>query len=323
MNAWLLMVLGLAALITGAELLVRGGSRLAARLGIPPIVVGVTVVSLGTSTPELAIGVQSALQDDGTLALGNIAGTNTVNLLLILGLSALIRPLAMKTETLRFDLPVMSAAALLLLVMAWDGVLSRTEGVIMIIGAALYAGWIVVWTRRESQAVKDEYEHELGVPTAQRTRRAVAVNVTLLVAGIVVIVVGADLLVDGAVQIAQTFGVSDAVIGLTIVAVGTSAPELVTTMVSTVKDDRDIAIGNILGSSVYNILLILGVTAVVAPRGAIVEPDLARIDIPVMVAATVVCIPVFITGRRVSRLEGGAFVASYLAYLMSLVLTRV
>jgi len=317
------MVLGLVALITGAELLVRGGSRLAARLGIPPIVVGVTVVSLGTSTPELAIGVQSALQDDGTLALGNIAGTNTVNLLLILGLSALIRPLAMKTETLRFDLPVMSAAALLLLVMAWDGVLSRTEGVIMILGAALYAGWIVVWTRRESQAVKDEYEHELGVPTAQRTRRAVAVNVTLLVAGIVVIVVGADLLVDGAVQIAQTFGVSDAVIGLTIVAVGTSAPELVTTMVSTVKDDRDIAIGNILGSSVYNILLILGVTAVVAPRGAIVEPDLARIDIPVMVAATVVCIPVFITGRRVSRLEGGAFVASYLAYLMSLVLTRV
>ena len=323
MNAWVLMVLGLAALITGAELLVRGGSRLAARLGIPPIVVGVTVVSLGTSTPELAIGVQSALQDDGTLALGNIAGTNTVNLLLILGLSALIRPLAMKTETLRFDLPVMSAAAVLLLVMAWDGVLSRTEGVIMILGAALYAGWIVVWTRRESQAVKDEYEHELGVPTAQRTRRAVAVNVTLLVAGIVVIVLGADLLVDGAVQIAQTFGVSDAVIGLTIVAVGTSAPELVTTMVSTVKDDRDIAIGNILGSSVYNILLILGVTAVVAPRGAIVEPDLARIDIPVMVAATMVCIPVFITGRRVSRLEGGAFVTAYLAYLTSLVLTRV
>jgi cation:H+ antiporter len=322
-TAWVLMVLGLAALITGAELLVRGGSRLAARLGIAPIVVGVTVVSLGTSTPELAIGVQSALQDDGTLALGNIAGTNTVNLLLILGLSALIRPLAMKTETLRFDLPVMSAAALLLLVMAWDGVLSRTEGVIMILGAALYAGWIVVWTCRESQAVKDEYEHELGVPSPQRTRRAVAVNVTLLVAGIVVIVVGADLLVDGAVQIAQTFGVSDAVIGLTIVAVGTSAPELVTTMVSTVKDDRDIAIGNILGSSVYNILLILGVTAVVAPRGAIVEPDLARIDIPVMVAATIVCIPVFITGRRVSRLEGGAFVASYLVYLMSLVLTRV
>ena len=145
------MVLGLAALITGAELLVRGGSRLAARLGIPPIVVGVTVVSLGTSTPELAIGVQSALQDDGRLALGNIAGTNTVNLLLILGLSALIRPLAMKTETLRFDLPVMSAAAVLLLVMAWNGVLSRTDGVIMLVGAALYVGWIVIWTRRESR----------------------------------------------------------------------------------------------------------------------------------------------------------------------------
>ena len=159
-NAWVLMVLGLAALITAAELLVLGGSRLAARLGIPPIVVGVTVVSLGTSTPELAIGVQSALQDDGTLALGNIAGTNTVNLLLILVLSALIRPLAMKTETLRFDLPVMSAAAVLLLVMAWEGVLSRTEGVIIILGAALYAGWIVVWTRRESHAVKDCWSPE-------------------------------------------------------------------------------------------------------------------------------------------------------------------
>ena len=174
----------------------------------------------------------------------------------------------------------------------------------MIIGAALYIGWIVVWTRRESQAVKDEYEHELGVPTAQRTRRAVAVNVTLLVAGIVVIVVGADLLVDGAVQIAQTFRVSDAVIGLTIVAVGTSAAELVTTMVSTVKDDRDIAIGNILGSSVYNILLNLGMTAVVAPVAAVVEPDLARIDIPVMVAATMVCIPVFIT-RQAGQPPGG------------------
>lgn len=141
--------------------------------------------------------------------------------------------------------------------------------------------------------------------------------------GIPPIVVGADLLVDGAIKVARALGVSDAVIGLTIVAVGTSAPELVTTMVSTLKDDRDIAIGNILGSSVYNILLILGVTAVVAPVGVLVEPDVARIDIPVMVAATLVCVPVFFTGRRVSRLEGAAFVAAYLAYLTSLVLTRV
>lgn len=322
MNAWLLLALGLGALIAGAELLVRGGSRLAARLGIPPIVVGVTVVSLGTSTPELAIGVESAMRDGGVLAIGNIAGTNTVNLLLILGLSALIRPLAMKTETLRFDLPVMSACAVLLLVMSLDGNLSRFEGAVMILGAVLYTGWIVIWTRRETQAVKAEYDAELAVPESQRSAGMVLLNIGFLVAGIVVIVLGADLLVDGAVQIARTFGVSDAVIGLTIIAVGTSAPELVTTMISTVKDDRDIAIGNILGSSVYNILLIVGVTAMVAPGGAIVEPDLVRIDIPVMVAATLVCIPVFITGRKVSRLEGGLFVLAYVGYIVSLILTR-
>jgi cation:H+ antiporter len=318
--AWLIM--GIAALIGGAELLERGGSRLAARLGVPPLVIGLTVVSIGTSTPELAVGIEATLRGSGSLAVGNIAGTNTLNILLILGLSALLKPLAVSVRTVRFGLPMMIVAAVALMAMAWDGFLTRAEGAVLVGAALVFTVMIVRLARLESRAVRAEFAREYGAPREGRATRDVAWHFALLVGGIAMIVVGAEWLVDGAVQLARMLGVSDAFIGLTVVAIGTSSPELVTTVIGTLRNTRDIAIGNLLGSSIYNIILILGVTCLIPPSGIDVDPDLVGVDLPVMTAVTLVCVPVFVSGHRVTRLEGALFVGAYVAYLTYLVLTR-
>jgi cation:H+ antiporter len=314
---WFLV--GLTALVVGAEVMVRGSVEVAARLGISPIVIGLTVVSIGTSMPELAIGVTSTREGSGALAVGNIAGTNVVNLLLILGLSALMVPLAMQARTLRFELPVMAAAAVAMWVLAADGTLSRTDGVILLAGAIGYVVALIRVTRRESRVVVGEFADAISAgdrgDAATSGRRPMALYAAMMLVGIAIVVLGADWLVDGAVGLARGFGVSDALIGLTVVAIGTSAPELVTTVVSTIRGDRDVAIGNLMGSSIFNILLILGITCLVPVHGLALPDILVRIDIPIMVAAALICVPVFISGRRVSRGEGGAMVAAYLVYL--------
>lgn len=318
-----LSVAGIAVLVLGAELLVRGGTRLAARLRVSPMVIGLTVVSLGTSTPELAVGIEAAVQGAGSLAVGNIAGTNTFNILFILGLSALIDPLALRSQTVRLDLPTMMAAALALLVLAWDGNLSRADGALLLAGGSAYTAVILRAARRESQAVRAEYAGEYGGPAADRGARDLLAGLAALLGGIAIIVVGADWLVAGASALARMLGVSDALIGLTVVAIGTSSPELATTVVATVRKSRDIAVGNLLGSSVYNILFVLGATCLVPSSGVAVERALVRVDIPVMAAVTLLCVPVFVSGRRVTRVEGALFVAAYVAYLAYLLLTRV
>ncbi len=318
--AWCL--LGLCLLVAGAEMVVRAGSRLAALVGVPPILIGLTVVAVGTSTPELAVGIEAALKGNGSLAVGNIAGTNSFNILFILGLSALLMPLSLDMRTLRFDLPVMTAAALGLLAMAWDGVLTRMEGMVLVLAGVAYTGAIVREARRESRAVIAAFSKEYPVPPVNGHRRKAGASLAILLAGIAVVVVGAEWLVHGAVDLARMMGVSDAFIGLTVVAIGTSSPELVTTVVSTLRQERDIAVGNLLGSSVYNILFILGVTALAPAAGIPVEPALVRIDIPVMGAAALACVPVFLSGRRVTSAEGAAFVAAYFAYLAYLVVAR-
>ena len=315
--------LGLGTLVVGAEVMVRGSVEVAARLGISPIVIGLTVVSIGTSMPELAIGVTSTREGSGELAVGNIAGTNVVNLLLILGLSALMVPLAMQTRTLRFELPVMAGAAVAMWVLTADGSLSRVDGALLVIGAVCYIVALIGVTRRESRAVLGEFADAIpAVEPALSGRRPTAVYVAMMLVGIAIVVLGAEWLVDGAVGMAQGLGVSDALIGLTVVAIGTSAPELVTTVVSTIRGDRDVAIGNLMGSSIFNILLILGITALVPAHGLALPDSLVRIDIPIMVAVALLCIPIFISGRRVSRVEGGAMVAAYLVYLGYLLATQ-
>lgn len=323
---WLLT--GLAALIAGAELLTRGGTRLAARLGIRPVLIGLTVVALGTSMPELAVGLWSAADGDGSLAVGNIVGANIMNMLLTLGLSALLLPLAIQMQSLRFDLPMMTGAALVLLVMAWDLRLSRSEGLVMLIMGATYLTVLVQTSRHESRAVQAEFEAEYGaealagtLPEA-RGRYALLNDLMWLLGGIAIVVIGAEWLVEGASGIARQFGVPEAVIGLTIVALGTSSPELATTVVSTLRQERDIAIGNLLGSCVLNILVILGITVFSVPSGLSIDSQLLRVDIPVMVLAALVCIPVFVSGRRVGRLEGLALLIGYLSYMAYLLVVR-
>lgn len=315
---------GLVVIVVGAELLLRGAARIAAMLGIKPLLIGLTVVAVATSTPELAVGVTAVLEGKGPLAVGNIAGTNIFNILFILGLSAAIRPLPLQLQSLRLDVPVMIASALVLFIMAFDGVLSLTEGLLLLLAALVYTAALVRLTRRESAELKQEFAEEFS-PRALHAGRGLlwgALNTSLLLVGIGLTLLGADLMVESAAEIARQLGVSDAIIGLTIVAIGTSAPELATTVVATLKDDRDVAVGNLLGSSITNILVILGLTCVAAPRGIDVSTDVLRIDLPLAAAVAIVCWPVFRSDRQVSRREGLSFVVAYLAYLTTLVFVR-
>lgn len=325
MNGIVLFVLGLAVLVVAAELVVRGASQLALSLGVKPLLLGLTVVSVGTSAPELAIGITASLQGSGSLAVGNIAGTNVLNILFILGLSALLQPLPLSMQIFKLELPVIVATAALMIGLAWDGVLSRMNGVVMFGAAILYTVALIRLSRRESQATQQEFKDMYGAGNDTVTRNLWRIRAkygAVLAVGLVFSVLGADWLVDGAVGIARRLGISEAIIGLTIVAIGTSAPELVTTIVATLKDERDVAVGNLLGSSIYNILVILGITCMVSPEGVPVERQFMIIDIPLMAGVALACVPVFITGRCVSRLEGGLFVTVYLIYMFSLVFLR-
>ena len=322
---------GLVVVVLGAEMVLRGAARIAGLLRIPPIVIGLTIVSVGTSTPELAVGITAAAEGRDALAVGNIAGTNLFNILLILGASALIRPLPLRLLSIRLDVPVMILAALGLIAMSADGVLGRAEGLAMIAVAGVYTVALVWLSRLESAAMRREFAEEYGAAASMSrpglglpaTRAGIgAWNAALLVAGMALTVLGAELLVSGASTIARLYGVSDALIGLTIVAVGTSAPELATTLVATIRDDRDVAIGNLIGSSIYNVLVILGLTCVAAPGGLDVSRDILWIDLPLAALVAIVCLPVFRSERRVSRAEGGTFVAAYLLYFAGLLAMR-
>ena len=311
-------------IIVGAELLLRGASRVAAMLGISPLLVGMTVVAVATSAPELAVGITAAREGRGSLAVANIAGTNMFNILFILGLSAAIRPLPLQLQSIRLDVPVMAASTVVLFLMAWDGLLSRLEGFVLVAASLPYAVALVRWSRRESPEMRQEFAQEFS-REALSTGRGLghaAWNTTLFLVGLGLTVLGADLLVAGAVNLARLLGVSDVIIGLTIVAVGTSAPELATTFVATLKDERDVAIGNLIGSGISNVLVILGTTCLVSPRGVDVSRDVLWIDLPLAAAVAVICYPVFRTGRQVSRLEGVSFVLIYVTYMALLLGSR-
>lgn len=318
---------GLIVVVLGAEIVLRGATHIASILRVPPILIGLTVVSLGTSIPELAIGITAAADGRGALAAGNIAGANIFNILFIIGLSALIRPLPVRLTSIKLNVPVMAAAAIALIVMGRDGVLSRTEGLLLLAAAVAYTAALVRTSRGERAAMQREFAEEYGAEVlASPTETAVlpgkparaAWNCVLLAIGIAVTAIGADFLVSGAVDIAHAYGVSDAIIGLTIVTFGTSAPELATTAVATLRNDRDVAVGNLIGSSSYNILVILGLICVVAPDGIEVSRDMLRFDLPLAAAVALACLPVFRSGQIVTRREGALFVLAYLAYLASL-----
>ncbi|MBX3183371.1 MAG: calcium/sodium antiporter [Polyangiaceae bacterium] len=324
-------IVGLCILILSAELIIRGAGRLAASLGMPPLILGLTVVSIGTSAPELAVGITANLQGSPGLAVGNIAGTNVFNLLFILGLSACVAPLPLKLQVLRLELPAMAITALMMALLAWDGMMTRLEGVLLVLGAVVYTSLVIRSARAappepNEAPMSPELEADASSLAAPPTQRGLLRErlwySALLAVGLGLSVLGADWLVVGAVSIARSFGFSDALIGLTVVSVGTSMPELVTTVVATVRGERDVAVGNLIGSSIYNILAILGATAAFSPAGLVVERGLVLVDIPVMVVAVLLCVPIFITGRQVSRAEGAGLVIGYLVYAAALISLR-
>ena len=313
----LFLVFGLIIMIWGAELLVRGASRLATAVGISPLVVGLTVVAFGTSSPELAVSVMSAFEGQADLALGNVVGSNIFNILFILGISALIVPLIVAQQLVRFDVPVMIAASIVILLMGMDGTIGRIDGVFLFAGVVAYTVFLIRQSRREESAeVKAEYEAEFG----DKGTPAILKNVGLIVVGLAGLMLGSKWLVDSAVSIAEAFGVSELVIGLTIVAAGTSMPEVATSVMAAIKGERDIAVGNVVGSNIFNILCVLGLSSIVAPSGITVSDAALRFDIPVMIAVAVACLPIFFAGYRISRFNGAAFLFFYIAYLVYLIM---
>ncbi len=309
---------GLLALLAGAELLVRGASRLALSFGISPLVVGLTIVALGTSAPEVAVSVGAALEGRTDIAIGNVIGSNIINVLFILGISALITPLVVNTQIIRQEVPIMIGASLLLLVFALDGRVGFLESGVLLALLLLYTVFLIMQSRRETQATRDGYEQNLV--KASRWDAHWAVQLLLIGVGLFLLVLGSQWLVATASAFARAMGVSDLVIGLTIVAAGTSLPEVATSVMAALRKERDIAIGNVIGSNIFNLLGCVGLTGLVAADGLPISAGLLNFDLWVLLAVAFACLPVFITGREISRWEGGMFLAYYAAYTTYVVL---
>lgn len=314
-----MFLLGLLLLVAGAELLVRGASRLAAGVGISPLVVGLTVVAFGTSAPEMAVSVQSALagQAGADIAIGNVVGSNIFNVLFILGLSAIITPLVVSQQLVRVDVPIMIGVSILLWLLAIDGSIGRVDGVVLFSGIVAYTVFAIIKGRRESQAVVAEYDAEFAAPAQSSTLK----NLVLIIAGLVLLVLGAHWLVESAIVIARLLGMSELVIGLTIVAAGTSMPEVATSVMASIKGERDIAVGNVVGSNIFNILSVLGLASLVAPAGINVSASALQFDIPIMIAVAVACLPIFFTGYTIARWEGWLFLGYYAFYTAFLIMS--
>ena len=313
----LMFALGLGILVIGADVLVRGASRLATSFGVSPLVVGLTVVAFGTSAPEMAVSVGSTLSGSPDLAIGNVVGSNIANVLLILGISALITPLLVDEQIIRQEIPIMIGASALLVVMALDGNIGRGEAATLVGLVVAYSVFLIVQSRRASAQAQDEFETE--IPDSNWDRHW-SVQLALIVVGLVMLVQGADWLVDSAVSFARAFGVSDLVIGLTVVAIGTSMPEIATSIVAAMRGQRDIAVGNVVGSNVFNLLAVVGVTGLVSTGGLPVSEAARNFDLWVMLAVAFACLPIMISGREIARWEGGVFVAYYAVYTAWLVL---
>lgn len=303
---WLMLVVGLVLLIIGAELLVKGASRLATSFGIPALVVGLTVVAFGTSAPELAVSVKAAFSGQAELAIANVVGSNIFNILFILGLAALIMPLMVSQQLIRQDVPIMIGVSIIALLMIQNGSIGKFEAAILVLGVIVYTIFLFYQGKKtgiDASAVSTE------------TPKPVWQNLLFIVVGLALLVLGARWLVQSAVDIASSFGISEAVIGLTIVAAGTSLPEVMTSIIATIKGERDIAIGNVVGSNIFNILAVLGLSGLLSPVPLLASEQLAQIDVPVMLAVAVLCLPLFFLGSTLNRFEGFLFLVIYIGYV--------
>jgi cation:H+ antiporter len=312
MISWIYLIAGLGLLYLGAQVLVKGGAALALRLGLNALVVGLTVIAYGTSSPEMVVSVSASLQDNGAIAIGNVVGSNICNIALILGVCALVSPLSASAQIIRREIPIMIGVSVLLAAMLWDEQLSRLEGGVLFAGIVVYT----VLTVREARAeTKGKAEQEYGEDFPAGSM-GLGKSVLLVVAGLGVLVVASQLFVGGAVVLAKSWGVTEAVIGLTVVAVGTSLPEFATSLVAAVRGHGDVAIGNVVGSNIFNVLGILGIAALINP---IDTSGLSRVDLATMVVAALAMLPAARSGGVISRLEGAILLVAYVGYTVWLV----
>jgi cation:H+ antiporter len=298
------LLAGLVLLIVGAELMVRAAVRLAARLHVRPLIIGLTIVALGSSAPQMAVSLQATLANNADIAVGSVIGSSIFNILVTLGLSALIIPLRVSRQLVRLDIPLMIGASLLVFILAWNEELTRADGVILLTALLLYLGLLL---RQSRHSARPQSSHEpRHAPWLK--------SLLMIVAGLAMLVYAGHLLLGAAVAVATDLGLSERIIGLTIVAVSTSLPELATSLIAALRGEREIAVGNVIGSNLFNLLGVLGITALIAPSPLSVSPNALDFDLPVMLGVAVLCLPMFYSGYRVTRAEGLLFLGLYLAY---------
>jgi cation:H+ antiporter len=311
---WFWLTVGLTVLTAGAEVLVRGAVALAAAMRISPLVIGLTVVAFGTSAPELVVSLQSAFTGQGDIALGNVIGSNIFNVLVILGLSAIIVPLRVDGQLIRFDVPLVIVLSIVVYGMALDGRIDRLEGALLVAGLVTYTVWSIRKSRLENSVkVLGEFAAEYSEREASTPAKLVR-DIVMIGAGLAMMVVGGNLFVGAAVEVARAWGFSELVIGLTIVAAGTSLPEAATSVVAALKGERDIAVGNVVGSNIFNLMCVLGVTSLVAPDGIPASGTAISQDLPIMVLVAMACLPVFLVGHAIERWEACFLLAFYVLY---------
>lgn len=320
MTSWFMIAGGLVALTYGADLLIKGASTLASRFGISAVVIGLTVVAFGTSAPEMAVSVNGALGGRADIAVGNVLGSNLLNILLILGVSALIVPLSVHRQIIAIEVPIMIAAAIFTYFFSLDEQLDRFEGLMAFGLLAVYLLFqIQLSVKEKSSAPLEPAEETLRDDAASSP---VWMDALRIIGGLILLVGGSDFFVKGAVAIATGFGVSELVIGLTIVAVGTSLPEVATSIMAALKKQTDIAVGNVVGSNIFNSLGVLGLAGSVSPQPVSVSPQALSFDFPLSIAVALLCFPLFLRGMKIGRLEGGGFLVAYIAYVSFLVLDQ-
>jgi len=310
---FLILAGGLFLLWYGAEQLVRGASALAVSIGVSRLAIGLTVVAYGTSMPEMAVSAMTSWQGQAGISIGNVVGSNIFNVLFILGLASALAPTVVAHQVVRLEVPIMIGTSLLLILMSLDGVLARWEGALLFAAVLSYTVWTLCRSRRE---LRGQPETEAVTPTSSLPRQLVEI-----IGGLALLILGSKFLIDASVDIARALGVSELLIGLTIVAAGTSLPELATSVVASLRGEGDISVGNIVGSNIFNILSVLGLSSLIKPLT--VPPAALAFDMPVMLAVAVVCLPVCMAGHIISRWNGLLFLFYYIVYVLFLVLAAV
>lgn len=319
---FLTLIAGLVLLVVGAEFLVKGASRVAAILHIPPLIIGLTIVAYGTSAPEMSVSIMSSFSEQGAdIAIGNVVGSNICNILLVLGLSSVVAPLIVTKQIIRSDVPIMIGVSLLLFMFVLDGHLSRVDSIILFVGGILYTLSLIYQSNKQG-AEQDEFAEEYSF-SGEVNLLVWLKNIVFIIGGSVLLILGSQWLVNSAVAIAESFQVSKLLIGLTIIALGTSLPELATSVVASFRGERDIAVGNVLGSNIFNILAVLGIAGTVAPNGINVSPAVINFNAPVAIAVASACFPIFYSGKQIDRWEGILFLFYYLAYNGYLILDAI